>query len=503
VGILATVLVQSSSTSTSIVVGLVGAEQITVRTAIPIVMGANIGTSVTNTIVSMGQVGNRLELERAFAGATVHDMFNMLSVVVMLPLEVILAAISGEGGLIYWVTKGFTEALVGGDKAGELFKSPIKAVTSPVSKAILSNNKYVINALSLDAPVAKVPDAVNATRCAELPEEVTCEHYYCVNSALDKNFKKISKSGYKKYLTKCDDYLIDEPCGDDKCYLDAAAYYDKYVTNGHIVKGGLLQDAGDSGAGIIALILSLLFLCGGLFGLVKCLQLLMIKKAKKWVAKATQLNDYLAMLVGLGATIVVQSSSVVTSALTPLCGLGILPLEKMLPLTIGANVGTTCTALIAALASMKFDALHIALCHLFFNICGTCIWFPVPMMRQVPLNAARLLGLYASYYRFVPGLYILVVFVCTPGVLLGVSSIMDASAVGGVFVLLLVLGAVGGGLYWWIYLGGCYKVLSQEQRQERLQELEKSNSTMRGEDDEDEPVATKVVQVVPFSGDAV
>ena len=43
VGILATVMVQSSSTSTSIVVGLVGAEVLTVRQAIPIIMGANIG----------------------------------------------------------------------------------------------------------------------------------------------------------------------------------------------------------------------------------------------------------------------------------------------------------------------------------------------------------------------------------------------------------------------------------------------------------------------------
>lgn len=53
VGILATVLVQSSSTSTSIVVGLVGSGVMPVRQAIFVIMGANIGTSVTNTIVSL------------------------------------------------------------------------------------------------------------------------------------------------------------------------------------------------------------------------------------------------------------------------------------------------------------------------------------------------------------------------------------------------------------------------------------------------------------------
>jgi len=59
-----------------------------VKSAIPVVMGANIGTSVTNTIVSLMQVGNKNVFRRAFAGATVHDMFNWLSVVVILILEV-------------------------------------------------------------------------------------------------------------------------------------------------------------------------------------------------------------------------------------------------------------------------------------------------------------------------------------------------------------------------------------------------------------------------------
>merc|ERR1712232_141416 len=124
---------------------------------------------------------------------------------------------------------------------------------------------------------------------------------------------------------------------------------------------------------------------------------------------ALKVNDYVAILIGLGITVIVQSSSVTTAALTPLCGLGVLPLAKMLPMTLGANIGTTCTALIASLVSLKFGAVQIALCHLLFNITGILIWFPVPFMRRVPINAARLLGLYASYYRFIPPLYILYV----------------------------------------------------------------------------------------------
>ncbi|CAK8684322.1 unnamed protein product [Clavelina lepadiformis] len=89
IGVLVTVLVQSSSTSTSVVVTMTGAGILTVREAIPIIMGANIGTSVTNTIVSLFQSMKVEEFRRAFAGATVHDVFNLLSVLIFLPLEVV------------------------------------------------------------------------------------------------------------------------------------------------------------------------------------------------------------------------------------------------------------------------------------------------------------------------------------------------------------------------------------------------------------------------------
>jgi sodium-dependent phosphate cotransporter len=88
---------------------------------------------VTNTIVSMGQSANRLDLERAFSGATVHDMFNMLTVLTLLPIEIIIAAISGEGGPMYFLSKGITEGLMGSEKGGKLFTSPTKTIVSPVT----------------------------------------------------------------------------------------------------------------------------------------------------------------------------------------------------------------------------------------------------------------------------------------------------------------------------------------------------------------------------------
>jgi len=83
VGILATTLVQSSSTTTSLVVALVGSGTMPIDTAIPVVMGANIGTSVTNTLVSLGHISHGQEFRRAFAASTVHDFFNLLAVAVL------------------------------------------------------------------------------------------------------------------------------------------------------------------------------------------------------------------------------------------------------------------------------------------------------------------------------------------------------------------------------------------------------------------------------------
>lgn len=312
----------------------------------------------------------------------------------------------------------------------------------------------------------------------------------------DKNFKKISSSSYRK-LTKCKGFILDkdgEPCGKDKCYLDAGAYYDKKVKDGRLIKGGFVEGAGDIGGGIIGLIISILLLTVGMIGLTMTLKLIFMTKANAMIQYSLKLNDYLALLIGMGITILVQSSSVTTSALTPLCALGVLPLVKMLPLTLGANIGTTCTALIASLVSLKFGAVQIALCHLWFNIVGILIWFPAPVMRKVPLNAAHLLGLYASFYRATPPVYVLVMFVLVPLLFLGVSAVIDESIAGGVILFLFVLIAIGFGFFLWSVgypLKGesgtfgenalCYRVLSKEQRKAGEEGLAAANAAMFGE----------------------
>ena len=86
IGMVCTALIQSSSTVTSIIVGMV-AGGLPITIAIPMMMGANIGTSITNTLVSLGHVAKKDEFQRAFNAATIHDFFNVLSVLIFLPLE--------------------------------------------------------------------------------------------------------------------------------------------------------------------------------------------------------------------------------------------------------------------------------------------------------------------------------------------------------------------------------------------------------------------------------
>ncbi|CAE7201453.1 Slc34a2 [Symbiodinium natans] len=465
VGILATVLVQSSSTSTSIVVGLVAAGQLDVHNAIPLVMGANIGTSVTNTIVSMAHVGERSELERAFSGATVHDMFNMLSVIVLLPLEVIVGAIQGEGGPIYWLSMGMADAIV--SKSEVTFPSPIKAIVDPIVDHFMDPDKAVIKALSLGPPTA-VP--------GNLDSHVEGSSSFCVSSAMHHAWAKVDEAVLSSWAS-----CPQELCGEGaRCLQNADSFYKEHIEGGEIIASGFLKPLGDVAGGAVALAISLLAICLALFCLVKLLHALVLGRAKTMILRATSMNDYLAMAVGAILTFVVQSSSVVTSALTPLCGLGLIMVEKMLPVTLGANIGTTCTALLAAVAELKHDGLQIAFCHLLFNIFGILVWFPVPSMRGVVIGAAKMLGFYASYWRMVPLLYIFVMFLVVPGAALGISLLFGASLAAGITTLVAAIAGLAAFLVWW-NTGGCYRVVSRAEREAR--ELEKKAAAHQAEAD--------------------
>jgi sodium-dependent phosphate cotransporter len=116
-GVLFTVLVQSSSTTTATIVAVVGSGSLSVEHAVPMVMGANVGTTITNTLVSVGHVRQKREFFRAFSAATVHDFFNLMMVVILLPVEILTGFLARSAAAL-------SESLSG--SGGGDFDSPIK-----------------------------------------------------------------------------------------------------------------------------------------------------------------------------------------------------------------------------------------------------------------------------------------------------------------------------------------------------------------------------------------
>ena len=193
-------------------------------------------------------------------------------------------------------------------------------------------------------------------------------------------------------------------------------------------------------------------------GLVKVLKSMLLGGSEEIIKKATAINGYVSMTIGCGITMAVQSSSVTTSVLTPIVGVGIVSVEQMYPLTLGANIGTTITSILAALVAETSDAMQVALAHFFFNIFGILIWYPVPIMRAVPIKMCKALGKATRWWRGFPFLYIAVVFFLIPLVLLGLSSLFinDSKALvtlGSLLTVFIVL-FLAKFLWWWFKRDG-------------------------------------------------
>lgn len=167
---------------------------------------------------------------------------------------------------------------------------------------------------------------------------------------------------------------------------------------------------------------------------------------------------------------IVQSSSITTSTFTPLVGVGALRLEQMLPITLGANLGTTLTALLSALVDDSKEKLQVALAHLFFNVTGVFVFYPVPFMRNIPLRAARGLGKATRLWRGFPLLYLAVMFIGVPLLFLGISSLFTQDAKGlaviGSFVVIVITFSLAYLVYWVKYKDGATQVVTAMEERE-------------------------------------
>lgn len=102
-------------------------------------MGANIGTSVTSTIVSLMQSADRKEFSRAFAAATVHDMFNWLTVIILLPLEITTRYLEQLTTLLMNFSKVGQE-----EQDKSVNKQFLNHLTKPFTKKIIQVNFQIL-----------------------------------------------------------------------------------------------------------------------------------------------------------------------------------------------------------------------------------------------------------------------------------------------------------------------------------------------------------------------
>jgi sodium-dependent phosphate cotransporter len=268
------------------------------------VMGANIGTTITNLLVSLGHITRTLEFRRAFAAATIHDVFNWMAVVVLLPLELATGFLAKLSGVCSNLFQG-----MGGMKLG----NPLKAATKPT-----------IELLS--------------------------------------------------------EWLQHHP--------------------------------------ILVLIISVAITFGMLTLIVQILRSIVLAKVEHFFDAHLFKNAGRAMAFGLLLTVAVQSSSITTSLIIPLAGAGVLRLIQILPYTLGANIGTTVTAMLAALSTGEASAVTVAFAHLLFNLVAIGLLWPVPRVRGLPVQAAEWLAALSMRSRLIPVLLIILVFFCLPFVLI-------------------------------------------------------------------------------------
>ena len=312
-GALATALVQSSSTVTSVIVGLV-AGGLPIGIAIPMVMGANIGTTITNTLVSIGHIRSKEEFQRAFSASTVHDFFNLLAVLIFLPLEI-----------MFGLLEKFASSLA------HLF----------VGDADLSLKSYNFIKPLVKPAVGLVKDAVS--------------------------------------------------------FLDGKA------------------------VGVAMVVIGIAMILFAVTTLGKLLKKALVGKAKDLLHGAIGRGPIAGITSGAAVTVMVQSSSTTTSLMIPLAGSGVFTTRQIYPFTLGANIGTTITALLAATSitgPAAQVALTIALVHVMFNVFAVALIYGIPTLREIPLQLADKLARIGANNKPAALGYVLGSFFVLPGLIM-------------------------------------------------------------------------------------
>ena len=131
------------------------------------------------------------------------------------------------------------------------------------------------------------------------------------------------------------------------------------------------------------------------------------------------MSPWISIIVGIILTMLVQSSSITTSMVVPMAGAGLLTLEQIFPYTLGSNIGTTITAILAALITGNIAAVTVAFAHTLFNVFGIILWWP---LKKVPIAMARKFAEYSIRNKIIPIAFVLVIFFIIPLLVIYLSN---------------------------------------------------------------------------------
>ncbi|RNA36598.1 sodium-dependent phosphate transport 2B [Brachionus plicatilis] len=374
IGILVTAVLQSATATSSIVVTMVGAGIIpSAKKAIPIIMGSNIGTCVTNSLVALTLSGDPVEFKRAFSAATLNDIFNYLTTIILLFLDVTF-------DFLHVLSKKITNLMP--ENVQDLKKANfIEEILRPVSDLFIKLNETSIEAIQYGSNNTEI-----ASRCCE---------------SLDQDNGTVNQTE----CAQCD-----------------------YLTM------PMIDHFGDGFTGLFFIIFSLIILTACLFGIVKILSLFIVGPIARGVRSAVNaslpgkmrwLTQVILFFFAFFLTLIVQSSNIITATLVPLCGIGMVSLHRVYVMTLGSNIGTTVTGILSALTQPTYaikKSMQLAIVNTLFNLFGVVLWLPLPFMR-FPKIFSRKLGDVIYEHKWFLYVYAFMCYVILPTLVLGLVLI--------------------------------------------------------------------------------
>ncbi|WP_258105359.1 Na/Pi symporter [Marinoscillum sp. MHG1-6] len=315
IGLLTTAILQSSSTTTSLAVAAVASGSLTLPNAIPIVMGANIGTTLTSTIVSMSYITKAAEFKKALSAGVSHDIFNILVALILFPLE---------------IKYGFLTQLS-------------QQMTSLIS---------------------------------------------------------VNQSG--KGLTT---------------YLFGLSFI-----------SSLLEKLVGLIGPFVSVVLAIILLFGTVKAISSILYTKMVGETQDQFKMVVFNNTFRSFGWGILLTSIIQSSSLTTSLIVPLVATNKVKLKRAFQFVLGANLGTTITALLAAIFKSE-SAISLAFAHFLFNAIGVLLFLAIPYLSSIPTFLAKKLGSLTLRYRIAGFAYIIIIFFLLPFTLIYFSTKKNALTV--------------------------------------------------------------------------